>query len=92
MEHRTCYRKVQRRYSRSRRWYSTRNDQIGVESNAPRDPKQLAEEWGLKIQQDKKAAEQGERALAEIMIPYFNIVQEYSTSEFASEACLAFHS
>ena len=52
----------------------------------------MAEEWGLKIQQDKKAAEQGERALAEIMISYFNIVQEYSTSEFASEACLAFHS
>jgi hypothetical protein len=50
-------------------------------SNGPRDPKQLAEAWGLKIEQDKKAAEQGKRALAEIIIPYFNLVQ----GEFASE-------
>jgi hypothetical protein len=51
------------------------------ETSAPKEPKQLAEEWSLKIQQHKKAAEQGKRALAEIIIPYFNKVQREMDSE-----------
>jgi hypothetical protein len=53
----------------------------GRDASDPKHPNQLAEKWSLKIQEDKKAAEQGKRALAEIIIPYFNEVQR----EFALE-------
>ncbi len=53
----------------------------GANACHPKDPKQLAKEWGLKIRQNKEAAEEGKRALAEIIVPYFNEVQREIASE-----------
>ena len=46
-----------------------------------KDPKELAEEWGRKIRQDKTRLEQGKKVLAEKIIPYFQEVQHEIASE-----------
>jgi hypothetical protein len=51
------------------------------QGESPKGPKKLAKEWRKKIEQDKMTLEEGKRALAEIIIPYFNEVQREIASE-----------
>ena len=50
-------------------------------SQKAKEPKELAEEWGRKIKQDKTTLEQRKKALAQIIIPYFNEVHRQIASE-----------